>query len=66
MSSAGCEGAWARLMVFFRAVFTKAKVQKGQNVLITGIGGGVAITALQYAVALGTFPFAAYEGCARG
>lgn len=40
-----------------RAVFTKANVQKGQNVLITGIGGGVAITALQYCVALGVFPF---------
>lgn len=36
-----------------RAVFTKANVQKGQNVLITGIGGGVAITALQYCIALG-------------
>ncbi|KAL8287613.1 hypothetical protein RQP46_003471 [Phenoliferia psychrophenolica] len=37
----------------YRAVFTKAKVQAGQNVLITGIGGGVAITALQYCIALG-------------
>lgn len=34
-------------------MFTKANIQSGQNVLITGIGGGVAITALQYAVALG-------------
>ncbi|SGZ32348.1 BQ5605_C040g11860 [Microbotryum silenes-dioicae] len=33
------------------AVFTKAKVEKGHNVLITGIGGGVAITALQFCVA---------------
>jgi hypothetical protein len=39
----------------FSAVFTKANVQKGHNVLITGIGGGVAITALQYCVALGWF-----------
>lgn len=35
------------------AVFTKARVEKGQNVLITGIGGGVAITALQFCVAAG-------------
>ncbi|GAA5963942.1 hypothetical protein JCM21900_004078, partial [Sporobolomyces salmonicolor] len=37
----------------YRAVFTKAKVQKGDNVLITGIGGGVAILALQLCVAVG-------------
>lgn len=30
-----------------------AAVQRGQNVLITGIGGGVALTALQLAVAQG-------------
>ncbi|KAK4050680.1 hypothetical protein OIV83_003406 [Microbotryomycetes sp. JL201] len=35
------------------AVFTKARVEKGQHVLVTGIGGGVAITALQLAVAAG-------------
>ncbi|GAA5929716.1 quinone oxidoreductase family protein [Sporobolomyces koalae] len=37
----------------YRAVFTKANVQKGDNVLITGIGGGVAILALQLCVAAG-------------
>ncbi|KAM0750851.1 NAD(P)-binding protein [Meredithblackwellia eburnea MCA 4105] len=37
----------------YRAVFTKANVQSGQNILVTGIGGGVAIAALQYAVAAG-------------
>ncbi|KAK4055015.1 hypothetical protein OIO90_003356 [Microbotryomycetes sp. JL221] len=37
----------------YRAVFTKAKIEKGQHVLITGIGGGVAITALQLCVAAG-------------
>ncbi|GAA6064139.1 hypothetical protein JCM10212_005140 [Sporobolomyces blumeae] len=37
----------------YRAVFTKAQVEKGQNVLITGIGGGVAILALQLCVAAG-------------
>ncbi|HEY4208536.1 MAG TPA: zinc-binding dehydrogenase [Puia sp.] len=37
----------------FRAVTTRARVQRGEKVLITGIGGGVALFALQYAVALG-------------
>lgn len=37
----------------YRAVFTKAQVQKGDHVLITGIGGGVALFALQFAVAAG-------------
>ncbi|KAF9584199.1 hypothetical protein BGW38_007251 [Lunasporangiospora selenospora] len=37
----------------FRAVFTKGQVSKGQNVLITGIGGGVALMALQLCVAAG-------------
>ncbi|GAA5829451.1 hypothetical protein JCM3766R1_001103 [Sporobolomyces carnicolor] len=37
----------------YRAVFTKANVKKGDNVLITGIGGGVAILALQFCVAAG-------------
>ncbi|KAF7724707.1 hypothetical protein EC973_000815 [Apophysomyces ossiformis] len=37
----------------FRAVFTKAQVKKGDHVLVTGIGGGVAITALQFAIAAG-------------
>jgi len=37
----------------WRAVKTQANVQKGQNILITGIGGGVAVFALQFCVALG-------------
>ncbi|SPO20944.1 related to alcohol dehydrogenase [Ustilago trichophora] len=37
----------------YRALFTKAKVSKGQNVLLTGVGGGVAMLALQMAVAAG-------------
>lgn len=37
----------------FRAVMTRAQLQPGEKVLITGIGGGVALFALQYAVALG-------------
>lgn len=36
-----------------RATFTKGQVQKGDNVLVTGIGGGVALYALQFAVAAG-------------
>lgn len=37
----------------YRATFTKGRVQKGDNVLVTGIGGGVALFALQFAVAAG-------------
>ncbi|GAA97819.1 uncharacterized protein L969DRAFT_77860 [Mixia osmundae IAM 14324] len=36
----------------YRALFTKGNVRAGTNVLITGIGGGVALQALQYAVAI--------------
>ena len=35
----------------YRAVVTRARVQAGEQVLITGIGGGVSLTALQIAVA---------------
>jgi NADPH:quinone reductase-like Zn-dependent oxidoreductase len=37
----------------FRALFTKAKLQKGENVLISGVGGGVALFAFQFAIATG-------------
>ncbi|KAF9934932.1 hypothetical protein BGZ65_003569 [Modicella reniformis] len=37
----------------FRAVFTKGQVARGQHVLITGIGGGVALLALAFCVAAG-------------
>ncbi|KAG0281279.1 hypothetical protein BGZ96_001192 [Linnemannia gamsii] len=37
----------------WRAVFTKGQVREGQNVLITGIGGGVALLALSFCVAAG-------------
>jgi len=37
----------------FRAVMTRAQVLAGERVLITGIGGGVALFALQFAVAAG-------------
>ncbi|CEP19686.1 hypothetical protein [Parasitella parasitica] len=35
------------------AVFSKCGVKQGDNVLVTGIGGGVALFALQFAVAAG-------------
>lgn len=37
----------------YRVLFTKCKVRKDQNVLISGIGGGVALFAFQFAVAIG-------------
>ncbi|KOS13896.1 acyl-coa synthetase [Malassezia pachydermatis] len=37
----------------YRALFTKGQIQPHHNVLITGIGGGVALQALQMAVAHG-------------
>lgn len=41
----------------YRALFTKAKLRKGEKVLITGIGGGVALYALQFALAFDTRVF---------
>lgn len=40
-----------------RATFTKGRVAKGQNVLITGIGGGVALLALRLCLAAGANVF---------
>lgn len=37
----------------YRALFSRAKLIAGERVLITGIGGGVALFALQFAVAAG-------------
>ena len=37
----------------YRAVFTRAQLQPGERVLISGVGGGVALLALQMAVAAG-------------
>jgi zinc-binding alcohol dehydrogenase/oxidoreductase len=37
----------------YRALMTRARVRAGEKVLITGIGGGVALFALQFAVAAG-------------
>lgn len=41
----------------YRALFSKGKVKSGENVLITGIGGGVATLAMQFAVAEGANVF---------
>ena len=37
----------------FRALFTKCGLQQGDRVLVTGAGGGVALFAIQFAVAVG-------------
>ena len=37
----------------YRAVVTRAQVKSGEKVLVTGIGGGVALFALQFAKSLG-------------
>ena len=37
----------------WRAVVTKGEVRRGSTVLVTGAGGGVAVFAIQFAVALG-------------
>jgi len=41
----------------YRALVTRAAVQAGETVVITGIGGGVAITALTIAVSLGALVY---------
>jgi NADPH:quinone reductase-like Zn-dependent oxidoreductase len=41
----------------WRAVMTRAQLRAGERVLITGIGGGVALFALQFAVAAGARVF---------
>jgi NADPH:quinone reductase-like Zn-dependent oxidoreductase len=41
----------------WRTVFSRCKLKKGEKVLITGIGGGVALTALQLAIAAGAEVF---------
>jgi zinc-binding alcohol dehydrogenase/oxidoreductase len=37
----------------YRAVFSRAQLQPGERVLISGVGGGVALFAMQFAVAAG-------------
>lgn len=40
-------------LLHFRAAIINAGVEAGQNILITGIGGGVAVIALQLCLAKG-------------
>ncbi len=44
-------------MTAYRALFTKGRVQAGDQVLVTGIGGGVALFLLQFAIAVGATVF---------
>ena len=37
----------------YRALFSRSKLTKGQKVLISGVGGGVALFACQFAIAIG-------------
>lgn len=37
----------------YRALFTRAALKSGERVLISGVGGGVALFAMQYAIAAG-------------
>jgi NADPH:quinone reductase-like Zn-dependent oxidoreductase len=41
----------------YRGIFSRGKLQAGEKVLVTGIGGGVATFAVQYAVAAGARVF---------
>jgi zinc-binding alcohol dehydrogenase/oxidoreductase len=41
----------------YRALFSRANLQRGETVLITGVGGGAAVFALQFAVAHGANVF---------
>lgn len=42
----------------YRAVFTKGDLLEGQKILVTGGGGGVALTCIQFAIATGAGVFA--------
>lgn len=42
----------------YRAVFTQGNIHPDMTVLVTGVGGGVAVFALQFALALGAMVFA--------
>ncbi|MGB0384992.1 MAG: quinone oxidoreductase family protein [Ardenticatenaceae bacterium] len=37
----------------YRALFTRCQLERGENVLISGVGGGVALMACQFAIAAG-------------
>ena len=42
---------------YTRAVSVNAQVKRGQNILITGIGGGVALIAMQICLAKGAIVY---------
>ena len=41
------------MLTAYRALFTRGALQAGERLLITGIGGGVAVMAMQLAIAIG-------------
>ncbi|GIV53829.1 MAG: alcohol dehydrogenase [Candidatus Kapaibacterium sp.] len=49
-------------MTAYRAVFVQGRLVPSDTVLVTGIGGGVALTALQFAHAAGAEPIAVTSG----
>lgn len=49
----------------FRATFTKARVRRGHRVLITGIGGGVALFAMQFCLAAGASVYVTSSSAAK-
>lgn len=51
LSSAEAAALPLAALTAYRALFTKARLRKGEKVLITGIGGGAALWLLQFAVA---------------
>ncbi|KAL0575682.1 hypothetical protein V5O48_006293 [Marasmius crinis-equi] len=51
--TSGCLSSESDLSCLYRATMVNGLVSSGQNVLITGIGGGVALTALQLCLAKG-------------
>lgn len=53
LSDAGAAALPLAGMTAWRALMTRAQLQSGEKVLITGIGGGVALFAMQFAVAAG-------------
>ncbi len=53
LSSAGAAALPLAGVTAYRALFTRAEARKGEKVFIHGIGGGVALFAMQFALAAG-------------
>jgi len=62
-----CEAAALPLagLTAWRALVTRAQARAGERVLISGIGGGVALFALQFAVALGAEAWVSSSSAAK-